>query len=242
MVTNKASKERRKTQAFKNIESGMTFTEAARISGIPLSSLHGYYRRLCWATSEPVPCFFRQYTNHKSRKPLLKVGGQAALTEKQISDLQNEVNEVDRVGASPTFNQFAEMVQAKAKQNLWRYAKSGKRKGKFRPVGDETINKLWDKAFDHCDKPQKRTKRRIQAASDIRNAVSLAAVAHAILFDADESKVWDYANLHRWCCIFIRVAIACKSHLQYGRLYFCFVDAGCKGGTGKPTLLPFLGL
>lgn len=120
--------------------------------------------------------FFRQYTNHKSRKPLLKVGGQAALTEKQISDLQNEVKEVDLVGASPTFNQFAEMVQAKAKQNSWRYVKSGKRKGKI--LG-------------------KRSKRRIQAASDIRNAVSLAAVAHAILFDADESKVWDYANLHR---------------------------------------------
>lgn len=88
-----------------------------------------------------------------------------------------------------------QMVQAKAKQNSWRYAKSGKRKGKFRPVGDDTINKLWAKAFDRCDKPQKRSKRRIQAASDIRNAVSLAAVAHAVLFDADESKVRDYAKL-----------------------------------------------
>lgn len=54
---------------------------------------------------------------------------------------------------------------------------------------------MWAKAFDRCDKPQKRSKRRIQAASDIRNAVSLAAVAHAVLFDADESKVRDYAKL-----------------------------------------------
>ena len=65
----------------------------------------------------------------------------------------------------------------------------------FRPVGDDTINKLWAKAFDRCDKPQKRSKRCIQAALDIRNAVSLTAVAHAVLFDADESKVRDYANL-----------------------------------------------
>ena len=116
------------------------------------------------------------------------------MTEKQISELQNEVKEVDRVGHhqhSPSL----QMVQAKAKQNSWRYAKSGKRTGKFRPVGDDTINKLWAKAFDRCDKPQKRSKRRIQAASDIRNAVSLAAVAHAVLFDADESKVRDYAKL-----------------------------------------------
>ena len=59
-------------------------------------------------------------------------------------------------------------------------------KKSFVPVGDRTVKSIWKKHFGTLSRPQARSDTRLGEVSGVRNAISLAAIGHALLHDINE--------------------------------------------------------